>query len=125
MNKKTKILTGIIAIAIVICTIIAVYGIITAPKSDRQVLKEELANNEKKLEDDLSTYTPDTDDFGNADTENNTIDNNTIDNKRVDSHKAAGSFSYYSRFIFIHTTGIFHKALLRQHGLHLHYCQSL
>ena len=50
---------------------------------------------------------------------------NTIANKRVDSHKAAGSFSYYSRFIFIHTTGIFHKALLRQHGLHLHYCQSL
>lgn len=85
MNKKTKILTGIIAIAIVICTIIAVYGIITAPKSDRQVLKEELANNEKTLEDDLSTYTPDPDDYEEADTENNTIDNNTTDNNTIDN----------------------------------------
>ena len=74
MKKRTKILTRIIiVITIVICTIISVYGIVTAPKSDHQTLENELALNEKTLEDDLATDIPD-------DFEDNNQDTTTIDN---------------------------------------------
>ena len=54
-NKGKKIRTGIIILLVLVCTVVGGAGIILAPKSDQDKLREELARNEQMLQQEEST----------------------------------------------------------------------